>query len=84
MSKKGTTLEIRARRSGAIPGCVTAVASGTIVGYDMRHWHLLHHLFGKYSWVIALVLIVALIVVVTKLTSRPAGYARITQGEEEK
>ncbi len=83
MSRKGTTLEVRTKRSGVLPAFGVLIGGGVIIDYDAGHWHLLHHLFGRFSFIIALAVIIALTAAVAKISQRPAGYAKISSRKEE-
>ena len=83
MSKKDTTLEVRTKRSGILPGFITLAVGGVLLDYDAGHWHILHHLIGKYSGLVAFAVIIAFTAFVVRLCHRPEGYTRISSGEEE-
>lgn len=72
-----------AKRSGRMPGVIAAIASGVAIGYDEKHWHVLHHIFGGISWVFAILLIVAIFWSTTRLISRPAGQITMTMTTRE-
>lgn len=75
MSKKN--LDIHARRSGKVPGVFVGIASAVFVTWDSGHWHVVHHMFGKYSPLIAFALVVAVIILTVALCRRPAGRVSI-------
>jgi hypothetical protein len=83
MSRKSTTLEIRAKRSGIIPGFITLAVGGVLLDYDAGHWHVLRHLLGSYSVPVAFIAITMFTAFVVRLCSRPAGRASITSSKEK-
>ena len=81
--KKGTTLEVRTKRSGILPGFIVLAVGGVAIDYDAGHWHLLHHMLGRYSVIVAFAVIVAFTWLVVHLCKRPEGYTSISSKEQE-
>ena len=81
--KKGTTLEVRTKRSGILPGFIVLAVGGIAIDYDAGHWHLLHHMLGRYSTPVAFALILAFTWLVVHLCKRPAGHVEISSKETE-
>jgi hypothetical protein len=75
-------LQVRSKRSGFVPGAITAVAGGVFLGFDENHLHVIHHMFGRYSEWVALAVLVLFITFTTRLMRRPAGHVEISSGKE--
>lgn len=73
-----------ANRSGKPAGIVVGILSLAGILYDEQHWHLVHHVFGRISWIFAIVLCVGLGWLTKTLVRREAGHVQISsKGESE-
>lgn len=72
-----------ARRSGRPAGVLVAFLSAVGIVYDEKHWHVVHHIFGRVSWIFALLLIFGLGWLVTRLCRRDAGRVQISSKKED-
>lgn len=71
-----------ARRSGKVPGVIVSILSLAGIVYDESHWHVIHHIFGRISWIFAFLLILGLGWITTILFRREPGYVEISnQGD---
>lgn len=75
---------IVAHRSGRPAGFIVGILSVVGIVYDEKHWHIVHHIFGRISWIFAIILIFGLSFITTKLLNREAGHVEISsKGEDE-
>lgn len=77
-------LEVRARRSGMVPGAVVGISSVVFLAYDSTHWHVIRNMVGKQHAALAgMLFVVVLIILTVLLFRRKAGHASITSGDRE-
>lgn len=74
--------EIRANRSGKVPSVIVGILSAAGIIYDEQHLHIVHHIFGKISWIFAVILVTGLILLTRMLFRHEAGHVEISSKEE--